>query len=360
LIQIDGIVYSLQRHGGVSVYHRELAQRLQRDGRSALLSLVTPNHGAWADWPPGSVRVEERPARPLERYRPFPCDPQATVVHTSYYRVPSDPHVASVVTVLDFVHERFRKGPALWVHSLQKNHAIRKARMVICISETTRRDLERFVPGLDGARVRVIYVGAGEDFSPIPTPHATRPFVLFVGKRWGYKSFRLVLHAMADLPGWDVVCVGGEAQRGGELDEASPEVRARVHMTGVIDDVSLNRLYNQAACLAYPSAYEGFGIPVLEAMRAGCPVVSTGCASVQEVAGGAFLAVPQHDPAALARACLETLAPGRREELRQAGFAAARPYTWERCYQETVVAYDEIARAATRGNTRHRHRQEAP
>jgi mannosyltransferase len=187
LIQIDGIVYSLQRHGGVSVYHRELAQRLQRDGRSALLSLVTPNHGAWADWPPGSVRVE------------------ATVVHTSYYRVPSDPHVASVVTVLDFVHERFRKGPALWVHSLQKNHAIRKARMVICISETTRRDLERFVPGLDGARVRVIYVGAGEDFSPIPTPHATRPFVLFVGKRWGYKSFRLVLHAMADLPGWDVV-----------------------------------------------------------------------------------------------------------------------------------------------------------
>jgi len=139
---------------------------------------------------------------------------------------------------------------------------------------------------------------------------------------------------------------GGELERPGEFAEATAEVRARVHLLGVVDDGALNVLYNQASCLAYTSAYEGFGIPVLEAMRAGCPVVSTGCPSVREIAGGAFLPTPQDDPAAMARACLATLSSPRRVELRLGGLAAAARYSWERCYQETVTVCDEIATRA--------------
>jgi mannosyltransferase len=346
LIEIDGIIFALQRHGGVSVYSREILRRLARDGRPALLSLVTPGHVGEEAFRSEGLATRVRPARRLERYRSFPTDPGATLAYTTYYRVPASAAVPLVVTVHDFTYERYRRGPALWVHREQKRRAILRAAAAICVSHATRDDLLRFVPGADPRKLHVVHHGAADGFAPEPVEPPARPFVLFVGKRRGYKNFRLVLDALDSLDGWDVICVGGESRGDRDFEPLPGRARERVRLLGVVDDVALNRLYNQAACLAYTSEYEGFGIPALEAMRAGCPVVTSGCASVMEVARGACRVVPSDDPGALARACKELLRPAAREELRQAGFAVSRAFSWERCYRETVAIFDDVERAA--------------
>jgi mannosyltransferase len=348
LIEIDGIIFSLQRHGGVSVYSRELIDRLGRGGRPTVLSLVSPHHVG--DDTPGGGGVVTRTlaARRLERYRSFTPLPGTRLAHSTYYRVPSDRGVPLITTVYDFVYERYFGGPALWVHRAQKRRAILRSEAVICISHATRTDLLRFVPEADPRKVKVVHLGAGEAFGPEAVLPPERPFILYVGKREGYKNFRLVLGAIEELAGWDVLCVGGEAPGDRDFKPLPVSATGRVRLLGKVDDASLNRLYNQAACLAYTSEYEGFGIPVIEAMRAGCPVVTSGCASVLEVAKGACRDVPPDDPHALAQACREVTRPGTREELRQAGIATAGIYSWDRCYQETVAVYDEVERARSR------------
>jgi mannosyltransferase len=348
VIEIDGIIFSLQRHGGVSVYSRQIVGGIARSGTPGLLTLVSPNHFGKEVLLQGSIVRRALPARLLERYRSWTPDPKARVAHSTYYRVPRDPRVPLVTTVYDFVYERYWRGPPLWIHHQQKRRAILRSAAVICISESTRDDLLRFVPEVDPGRVRVVHLGAGDAFAPEVVPEREAPFVLFVGKRESYKNFRLVLAAMEKLEGWEVRCVGGEAQGDRDFRELPEWARSRVKLLGVVDDEALNRLYNQAACLAYTSEYEGFGIPVLEALKAGCPVVTSGCASVMEIAAGACLTVPAGDPRALARACKEVLRPGVRGELREAGLMAARAFSWDRCVRETAEVYDDVARATSR------------
>jgi mannosyltransferase len=350
LTEIDGIVFTLQRHGGISVYFRELIRRLGRDRRSALLSLASPNHFGDPARAEG-VAVRERPARLLERYRPFEPHPDAAVAHSTYFRVPDTRRVPLVTTVYDFTYERYWRGPALWVHRAQKRRAILRSEAVICISHSTRDDLLRLVPGVDPQRVTVVHLGVGEAFGPVDVDPPARPFVLFVGKRESYKNFKLVVDAVDGLKGLDVLCVGGERPGDRDYRDLPEHARGRVKLLGVVDDASLNRLYNQATCLAYTSEYEGFGIPVLEAMRAGCPVVTSGCAAVMEVARGACRVVPPGDPGALALACLDMGRPAVREEVRQAGFAAAKRFSWDACYRETLAVYDDVERAAARSRS---------
>ena len=344
-IAIDGIVFSLQRAGGISVYFQELLRVLGQRGDAATLTLETP-HRQELLHPSSSVAVHPIAARRLERYRAARVPMPSSVFHSSYYRRPDQPGVPTVVTVYDFIYERFRTGPARWAHTAQKNAAIRSAQAVICISESTRQDMLQWIGETPGQQVHVVHCGVGEGFHPLGLERSGPPALLYIGERGGYKNFRLALQALALLPDCRLDCVGGGPLRPEELAEFPPAVRDRVRHLGFVTDEQLNERYNQAACLVYPSSYEGFGIPPLEAMRAGCPVVCIECAAVLEIGAGALTIAESAEPDALARAIARTLEPAYRADIVARGLAVSARYSWREAHARTLEIYGTLADVA--------------
>jgi len=338
---LDGIIYSLQRHGGITVYFNELLRRLA----SQNFAHRTVVYAGASDHALGLPSLPEvRKSRIAERYRRCQVPVEARLFHSSYYRLPDIP-IPTVTTVHDFTYERFSTGLRRWVHSKQKFDAIRGSQAVICISENTRRDLLQFLPEVDPARVHVIYNGVGEAFTPIQLEQrrwSKRPTVLFVGARGGYKHFATLVSALALLPDLGLLCVGG-----GPLDESERLAVERAlphrfeHRSGVTEQ-ALNAIYNEAFCLAYPSAYEGFGIPLLEAMRAGCPVIAVNGSSIPEVAGDAALLLDRPGVDELVSALKQLQDTELRASLRRKGFEQASHFSWEKMFEETLRVYEIV------------------
>lgn len=338
-VLIDGIVFSLQRHGGITVYFRTLIEALAGSEFATTVTLEAPLRQDAVDEGP-TTRIHMRPARHFERWRPARIDGDVALFHSSYYRLPADRRIPTVVTVHDFVYERFASGPRRLAHSLQKNRAIAAADAIVCISEATKRDLLDFVGVQPHQSIHVVYNGVGEVFRPLGLDQrpTERRYVLFVGQRGGYKNFHLLTEALAGQTDWDVVCVGGGPFDERELAHLTAPARSRLRHAGHVDDETLNALYNRALCLVYPSAWEGFGIPVVEAMRAGCPVVCISCPAVLEV-GGDALVVSEPDSHALARAIARTGDPAERQLCRARGFAIASRFSWAATHAATLDVY---------------------
>ena len=340
-VVIDGIVFSLQRHGGISVYFHQLTTRLLRDEVPSYLTLEGPALQSLPETGLTLCKVQ-RTARLAERYRPARVPPGGSLFHSSYYRLPDNPALPSVVTVHDFTYERCLRGPRRWLHSAQKFAAIRAAQAIICVSEATRDDLIDIVGVSSTQQVYVIRNGVDANFKPQAQETPARPFVLFVGQRGGYKNFHLVARAMTLLPDFELLCVGGGALGSHELHGLPRSTRDRIRHLGFVTDPALNQLYNQAVCLAYPSSYEGFGIPVVEAMKAGCPVVCIRCKAVIEVGMNA-LSIVAPDASALAERIDALASSDIRDPLIRTGLEVAGNYDWERTYRETLRVYRAVS-----------------
>ena len=134
-IHIDGIIFSLQSYGGISVYFQQLLKTLKTSSVPVTLSIETPSIQCVTQ---SALSVTQQAARRLERYRSCRSIQKVTsVFHSSYYRKPEQPNIPTVVTVHDFIYERYYRGPKRWVHCAQKHAAIRAAQAVICVSEAT-------------------------------------------------------------------------------------------------------------------------------------------------------------------------------------------------------------------------------
>ncbi len=341
MITIDGIVFSLQRQGGISVYFRQLLNHLTSSEIPAYLTTEAPylqNIPA----PSKYLSLIERKARVLERFRTARSLVETSVFHSSYYRLPKSENTPTVVTVHDFIYERFRHGPQRWAHIWQKHASIRAAQAVICVSESTREDLLEWVGEIDGQSIHVIHNGVSNNFYPIETKRVVNPFLLFVGERRGYKNFRVVLDALIYLPDMELHCVGGGSLQNIELEHVDDSVRKRVHHRGFVSDAELNILYNQAFCLVYPSSYEGFGIPVVEAMRAGCPVVCAPCKAVQEIGGTALTIAEKIESRTLADSVsMLELNEYRAQKIKQ-GLLQVEAYSWKNTHEKTLEVYRSL------------------
>jgi len=340
-ILFDGIVFSIQRYGGISVYFHELLRCLSSANVSADILIEDPTCQSF-EMPQGG-NLLSRDARILERYRLCRVHTASAIFHSSYYRRPSINSIPSVVTVHDFVYERYARGPKRWVHMHQKHAAIRAAQAVICISESTRQDMLEFVGEIPGQAVHVIHNGVSDVFCPLSLSAApVPPYVLYVGERRGYKNFMQLLAAMELLPDLELHCVGGGALRAEELAAMPVGTKRRIKHLGFVTDEALNEHYNRALCLVYPSSYEGFGIPVVEAMRAGCPVVSTQCKAIMEVGGDALTVAADADRRALADSVLRLASVEYRNQMVSKGFEVSKHFSWDKTHEGTLAVYKSL------------------
>lgn len=331
----DGIVFNLQSIRGISVLFSEIISRLPR----ASYELVGFRAAPPATLPDATYTY--RAPRLFERYRRATYAGKAEIFHSTYYRLPAERSATVVTTVHDFVYERFAPLSRRLVHGVQKRAAIAGADRIICVSESTRRDLLEFVGHEYHDRTVVVPLAAGEAYHPVLRT-ARLPQVLFVGSRGDHKNFGAVVDALASLRDLSLLCVGGGTFTTDERTLLDRRLPGRYRGAGYISDAELNLEYNRSLCLAYPSLYEGFGIPVLEAMCAGCPVVAVNASSIPEVAGDAAILLERGSAGEIRGAIESLLVVATRDALVARGSARAAGFSWDETYRRTVSVYEEL------------------
>ena len=334
--------------GGSETYVRELLRALDRVGELDYRVLLPPVAPGAAEGLPADVASEYRRARTIpERLlamgaaaaRPGPLRARlrdADVVH--YPLTLRVPPVAqpSVVSLLDLQHldmpRLFSRGERAF-RRVAWHRSIRSADRVIVISAFVR-DRAVELLGLDPERVRVIHLGIDHERF-FPGGAEREPFLLYPARRWPHKNHERLFEAFAQVreerPGLRLVLTGG-----GGYDSLPDGVEA----LGNIDFMQLPDLFRRASALVFPSLYEGFGQPVLEAMACGCPVACSNAAALPEIAGDAARLFDPEDTGAIARSVLELLAAP--EEWAQRGLRRAAEFSWERTARAHEAVYREL------------------
>lgn len=337
---------------------RELVPALAQVAASSLVVCVPPHAPVPAAWYPWSARTLKlrRPRRgaflidglawafTARRYG-FSC------LHLPAWGVPPGVPVPVVATFHDATPLLFPTGLSWW----QKKRialalaSLRRATVVHTPSLFAKRQLGKLYPELE-PKTAVVPHGVHQRFAPIATPRGE--FVLGVGGGEQHKNWEVLLEAYAQpeagvLPPLKLL---GAVAREPRLLRLVREkgLAGRVSFAADVDEGTLVRSYQNALALVFPSKNEGFGLPALEAMACGCPVLAANAGALPEVCGEAAVFLPPEDPKAWLAALLTLQSnPSHRQELREKGLARARQFTWERTAQELVDVYREAIRRAS-------------
>ncbi|MEZ4645281.1 MAG: glycosyltransferase family 1 protein [Chloroflexota bacterium] len=281
------------------------------------------------------------------------------LLHSMAFVTPLLTSIPAVVTVYDlsFIHypDRFPTLQRLYLTS-QTRRSCRSARRVITISESSRQDVHQFF-GVPLANIDVVVPGVDTMYRPLPPSEVAafrqqqglpERFVLHVGTLQPRKNIPVLLEAMALLPDeTPLILVGGKGWLYDEIFARITQLglQKRVRFTGYVADADLPLWYNAATLLAFPSVYEGFGLPVVEAMACGTPVVASQVSSIPEAAGDAGMLFDPHDKHQLAQAITAVLSnPDLAATMREQGRQQASRFSWERAGQETAVVYQRALR----------------
>jgi glycosyltransferase involved in cell wall biosynthesis len=363
LVAYDHQIFSEQAYGGVSRYFFEVAKRIQAfDGYAVeILSPLfvnkylheNPSLTVWGKHVtqlPRPRRIVQMLNAELVRWKLNQVHPD--IVHETYYlgRKLAPPKSKTVVTVYDMIHEKY---PQFFPSDDKTRHlkkaAVERANHVICISENTRTDLIDLLH-VPHDKTSVTYLAyAGSEQQPEPQERLqARPYIAYVGARTGYKNFVGLLRAFGVSKflrsNFSIVCVGGGALRPEERKEMA---RAGMQPDQVIllngSDDLVKSVYQGSAAFVYPSLYEGFGLPPLEAMSAGCPVVCSRTSSLPEVCGDAAEYFDPAQPESIATSIERAIgSDGRRQELIARGLLQIRKFSWDQCARQTAAVYERL------------------
>jgi glycosyltransferase involved in cell wall biosynthesis len=347
-IVLDNIIFFLQQSGGVSVYWYEVLHRLQahvelqltyREPKGIIENIF---YSRLRPTLRGKVVRSHFHASLLSFLKDTYMPDEKFIFHSSYYRVSSCKRAINIVTIHDMIPEMYFGGLEKLYHVFRKRRAIINAHGIICISQNTYADLIKFYPAVKKIPVKVIYNGVSSDYFPLQSiaQADSRPFVLFVGKRFSYKNFDFASSVMSKLPDFDFYIVGDPLSDRESKFLSDQKVAYKVFERP--DNQKLNELYNKAHCLLYPSYYEGFGIPVVEAMQSGCPVVGLHGEWLKEIGGDAALLATQLSEEVFAD-LIESLSDnGLRQRLVAKGIENARKFTWDNSVDALVDFYREV------------------
>ncbi|MBE3128196.1 MAG: glycosyltransferase family 4 protein, partial [Actinobacteria bacterium] len=284
-------------------------------------------------------------------------DKSYNVFHSSYYRYAKG-NIKNVITVYDFMYEKYlnKYNFKRTIHGLQKYLAIKHSDYIIGISKNTLEDMLKHFPEFKNKKMCVVYLGISDDFYPIKNKNNSikiknqelfyNSYFFYFGNRRGYKNFGLLIKAYSNLMKNNknipklIVAGGGSFNKEEMKLLREKEVLSNITKLKEIDNNELNLLYNYCSGFIYPSLYEGFGMPVLEAMQAGAPVICSNSSSIPEVAGEAAILVDPTDFFALEKSLFELFNNNTRKDLIYLGYMQSRKFSWDKMYKETLKIYN--------------------
>jgi glycosyltransferase involved in cell wall biosynthesis len=369
----DHSVFQFQRYGGISRYFYELVTRLseKKDVDINLfqgfhineygLSKYKPNFESYWGYKCGYNKPAERYISYLlatannfifdNIYMPScNCD----IYHPTFYMkgLKNVRKARIVITAYDMIHElypdQFRDSEAV---IKAKKRALNIADVIIAISENTKKDLIELYD-LPESKIKVVYLANSLRKSNFQTMDELTmkyglksPYILYVGDRSGYKNFNILFDSYLDYfsDKFDLVCLGGGKFQNDELKTINNLKSKRRVMQLSAPDELLPSLYKHALCLVYPSLYEGFGIPLLEAMSIGCPVIASNTSSIPEIAGNAGILFDPHSKDELINAIELLGTESKRNKLIKLGFEREKEFSWDKMTNETLSIYESIS-----------------
>lgn len=354
-IYFDNIIFSLQNSGGISIYFYEILKRFHRDNIEFYMldSIDTTNKNIfYKKLNISKERIKEKSIffNKILRYLDTKIkEKEKFIFHSTYYRICNSKKAINVTTVHDFTYEKYFKGLKKYIHIFQKRRAVLKSDLVVCISQNTKKDLLHFIPKAKNKKIVVVYNGVSDEFFKKEKPenktdeyYSKEKYILYVGARKGYKNFSLALEVIKNLDDeFKLIFVGGENLKLDEKLEIENLIGKKYeHLVGISIE-KLNSLYNYAFCLIYPSDYEGFGIPVVEAMKAGCPVIAYNNSSIPEVSGPSLLVNNN-----TAEEYIENIkilkVKENRAKIIDEGVKYSKKFSWEKTYIQLIENYEKI------------------
>lgn len=330
----DDIIFKLQKSGGISTYWHELTSRIKNCA---------------------SIQFRNINGNTLSRF--FPVYLKSNLFHSSFYRINLHPSSKNVVTVHDFLYElRILKSFTSKLAIAQRCIAYNQADALICISENTKKDLIGFYPHLaKHPNIHVIHHATSFNYNSHVFPSARlldlndagcKDFVLFVGGRLSYKKFdqALISFAKSELSKLDFsfVCTGSPLTNFERRSIEKLGLAGKVHVVEAASRSEILYLYRKAFALVYPSLYEGFGLPPLEAMSCGCPVIASNTSSIPEVVSDAGILVDVHNTLSISDALNKLLNDSIRHEYIIRGLDRAKLFSWDSTVAKYLQVYQSL------------------
>lgn len=353
-IQYDHQIFTMQKFGGISRYYYELIKNSDNLYEPELSGIFSNNVyietlGMYKSFPiKRYFRGRDRVIAFLNKRDSLQkLKNNKEIFHPTYYSdyyFGKTIHCKTVLTVYDMIHEKFPDyfSPNDGT-SVLKRRAIEGADIIIAISESTKKDILEIYPDIPSEKIKVVYLG--NSLEELHITKRAKDYILFTGQRKGYKNFETFIRAVAPLLikyNLRLKCTGQS------FTEQEKELFSELGISELIDrvfakDEELSYLYANALVFVFPSLYEGFGIPVLEAFSSGCPLLASNTSSLPEIGGNASLYFNPYSTNDI-REKIETviLSESLQNQLIGNGYERLKSFSWKKCAQETAEIYQEV------------------
>ena len=361
-ILFDYQIFSRQRAGGISYYFYNLSEKLLKYGTD--VTIFSPLHrnqylkfskanivGLNINFLPGKLNYLINRINHFITNIYLKNNNKIDIIHETYFSqfFAESNKTKKICTIYDLINEKF---PSFFADSReitkQKEKLILRSDHIICISESTKKDVINYF-GVDPKKITVTLLGSSLKNTNIDIFNKKlKNYILFVGNRKGYKNFRCFVCAYSKSnflkSNYKIALFGGE--KFAEEDfEVLKYFNINLDSIWIIDEkkYSLDYIYSNVSLLVYPSMYEGFGLPILEAMSCGCPVLSSSGGSTMEVGGNELYYYNPHDEYKL-RNLMEKFLTSESLQRSQIlyGLERAKNFSWEKCSQETLEVYKKV------------------
>lgn len=360
-VAYDGLIFCRQIYGGISRYFTKIIPNISKKADIKIFSPLYRNkylseidqkliYGLpLKKYPRKSALIVEQVSRllsirPIKKFNP-------DLTHLTYYLNKLDSYKKNklIITVYDMNHELFPELFSKYDNTKQaKENSITRANHIICISENTKLDLQR-IYNVAESKISVIHLGVQDGINVSFKRCIKDKYILYVGSRWGYKNFLNLLLAYLGSPDinseYSLVLFGGGPLSKRELFEINSYPHVDINKIIVLegDEDILGSLYTNAELFIYPSIYEGFGLPLLEAMRYSCPVAASNCAVFLEIGNLAVEFFDPYSPSSISNSIRKVLFSEKYSlDLINLGKINIKNYSWEKTSNLTYETYNRL------------------